>query len=77
MNILDEYSIKALIRAGKIAREIVKYLEKLIKPGVRLLDIAINIENKIKEQGGEPAFPVNIGINEVAAHYTPLFNDES
>ncbi|MEM4601942.1 MAG: M24 family metallopeptidase, partial [Desulfurococcaceae archaeon] len=73
---LDEASLKSLITAGKIAREAREYSQRLVKPGVKLLDLAVNIENYIKERGGGLAFPVNIGVNSVAAHYTPVFNDD-
>ena len=42
---------------------------------MKILDLAEEIEGMIKSKGGTPAFPVNISINEVAAHYTPAFND--
>ncbi|MEM2025239.1 MAG: type II methionyl aminopeptidase [Desulfurococcaceae archaeon] len=73
---LDEASLKSLIAAGKIAKEAREYSQRLVKPGVKLLDLAVNIENYIKEWGGGLAFPVNIGVNSVAAHYTPVFNDD-
>ena len=38
---------------------------------------AEQIEGKIRELGGKPAFPVNLSINEIAAHYTPAYNDET
>src|SRR3989344_2253850 len=34
------------------------------------------MEKKIFELGAKPAFPVNLSINEIAAHYTPSFGDE-
>ena len=37
--------------------------------------MAEKIEKKIKELGDGPAFPVNVSINENAAHYTPDIND--
>ena len=39
--------------------------------GKSSLELANAIEILIRERGGQCAFPVNIGINEVAAHYTP------
>lgn len=33
------------------------------------------MKKKIKELGGKPAFPLNISVNEIAAHYTPDVND--
>jgi len=58
------------------ARNIVEWSKSLIKPGVKILEVAESIEKKILEVGAKPAFPVNIGINDVAAHYTPTIDDE-
>lgn len=68
---------KEILLAGKIAKEVVDYIKPKIKKGDKLLEIAESIENKIKELGGVPAFPTNLSINEIAAHYTPSHNDES
>ncbi len=43
---------------------------------MKLLELAEYVEKRIKELGGEPAFPTNIGVNEVAAHYTPIIDDD-
>jgi methionyl aminopeptidase len=43
----------------------------MIMVGESLLDIAETIEKMILEEGARPAFPVNISINDLAAHYTP------
>ena len=42
-----------------------------------LVEIAEKIEAKILELGGEIAFPVNLSIDDVAAHYTPTLRDET
>lgn len=70
--ILDKY-----IEAGKIAKDVVEWSKNLIKPDANVLDVAERIENRIKEKGAEIAFPVNISINNIAAHSTPSRNDES
>jgi methionyl aminopeptidase len=67
---------KSILEAGNIAKEIKKWIKPQIKKGTPLLEIAEKIENKIEELGGFPAFPVNLSINEQAAHYTPSHNDE-
>lgn len=67
--------IEYLKKAGKIAKDVYEYSKNFLKPEVSLLEIAEALENKIKDLGGEPAFPVNISINEIAAHYTPIEND--
>ena len=74
---MEKFEIDAYVKAGEIAKEIKKFARDLIKPGIKLIDIANAIDSKILELGGEPAFPVNLGVNEVAAHYTPESNDET
>ncbi len=66
-----------ILKAGKIAKEVTNYAKSIIKKGVPLLEIAEKIEEKIIELGGEIAFPVNLSINEVAAHFTPFHDDET
>ncbi|MCL5101723.1 MAG: type II methionyl aminopeptidase [Candidatus Parvarchaeota archaeon] len=61
--------------AGKIGKEARELGISLAKPGTSLLSIARTIENKITEAGGRPSFPPNLSVNQVAAHYTPKFND--
>lgn len=68
---------EAIIKAGQISIEVKKYARSFVKKGTPLLEIAEKIEAKIIELGGKPAFPTNTSINEVAAHYTPAYNDES
>lgn len=72
-----EESEEKYILAGGIASEARGYAQSLVKPEARFLDIAEKIEAFIREKGGEPAFPVNISVNEIAAHYTPPPNDTS
>lgn len=71
----DEYT--SYQKAGKIAQEAVKLLRKEAKPGALLLDLAEKGEEKIRELGGKPAFPINLSLNEIGAHYTPVPNDKT
>ena len=64
-------------KAGKIAKEVVSFARQFIKKDMKLLDIAEKIEGRIEELGGKCAFPVNLSINEIAAHYSPSYNDET
>lgn len=66
-----------ILKAGKIAADVKKYARGFIKKDMPLLEIANKIDAKIEELGGKPAFPVNLSINEIAAHYTPSHNDET
>lgn len=66
-----------IIEAGKIAAKVRQHARGFIKKDMPLLEIAEKIEDKIVELGGKPAFPVNLSINEIAAHYTPTHNDKT
>ncbi len=66
-----------ILQAGKIAAQVRDWIKPQIKKDVLLLELAEKIEEKIIELGGKPAFPTNLGINDVTAHYTPTYNDET
>ncbi len=74
---LDDDAYDKILRAGKIASRVRKYAAEKIKPGIRVYDFCEDVERKIYDEGGKPAFPCNISINNVAAHYTPYIGDES
>ncbi|MFH1290374.1 MAG: type II methionyl aminopeptidase [Nanoarchaeota archaeon] len=77
MTDLTNEQIKKLKQAGEIAKKVKAFAREIIKKDVPLIEIANKIDTKIKELGGKPAFPLNLSINEVAAHSTPAFNDET
>ena len=66
-----------IIKAGKIASETKKYAASIIKRGMPLLEIAEKIEAEIEKLGGKPAFPANLSIDNIAAHYTPSYDDKT
>jgi len=68
--ILENYK-----KAGSIHKEVREFAVKEVKEGVKVLDLARKIERMIKDKGGEIAFPVNLSINDIAAHYTPDVDD--
>ncbi len=72
VEVLEKYR-----KAGRILSEVRKLAIDTIKPDVKLLDVANEVEDGIRRLGGEPAFPVNISRNEDAAHYAPSPRDES
>jgi len=61
----------------KISAKVFDYARKIIKEDAKILEIAEKIENKIYQLNAKPAWPLNICINEMAAHYTPEKNDET
>jgi len=70
-NYLESY--RKSVEILKIVKE---ESRKLVVSGYKLVDLVEFIENKIIEMGGFPAFPCNISINSVAAHYTPSLNTD-
>jgi len=74
---MDTKEKDKILKAGKIASQIRYYTKTIVKKDVPLLEIAEKIESEIVKLGGKPAFPVNLSINDIAAHYTPSHNDET
>lgn len=64
-------------RAGRIAAAARDFGASIVKEGAKLIDVAGDIESFIVKMGAAPAFPVNLALNSVAAHYTPSAYDES
>ena len=71
-----EEKIKKFKEAGEIAKKVKAQIPEFVKVGTSLYKIAEKIEDLIEIEGGKFAFPANIGINEIAAHYTPVDEDE-
>ena len=68
---------ECLRKAAEAHRQVRKYAQSIIKPGMRLVDICNEIENSNRKlieanklEAGI-AFPTGCSINHVAAHYTP------
>ncbi len=68
-------SIEDYIKAGRIAAEVREHMRKRYHVGRTLLEICEEAEGMIRAKGGEPAFPCNVSLNEVAAHYTAEPNE--
>lgn len=63
--------------AGKLIARVREEIRELVEPGRDILPIAEKAEDLIREKGSKPAFPCNISLNEVAAHYSPPADDET
>jgi methionyl aminopeptidase len=74
---MDSEIEKKYVQAGKIAKAISEYARKIVKPEMPVLEIAEKIEGKILELDAKPAFPVDVSCNEIAAHYSPLWQDKT
>jgi methionyl aminopeptidase len=70
------------IQAGALAKQVRAYGKSLIQKGASYLDVITKINHKIIELGSRPAFPPQMALNHVAAHFLPLpgediiFSDE-
>jgi methionyl aminopeptidase len=71
MNFLDCYK-----QAGKIASEVRENTRKKYYIGSTLFQICESIEAEIRRKDAAPAFPVNVSLNDIAAHYTAEPNDQ-
>ena len=63
-------------RACKIAREVREEMRRTVREGMLIIDICEKAEALTREKGGKPAFPCNVSVNEIAAHYTSPPNDK-
>ncbi|WP_178917970.1 type II methionyl aminopeptidase [Natronomonas gomsonensis] len=74
---LTEESYEKNREAGEILAQVRDETADRVEVGASHLEIAEYAEERIRELGGEPAFPVNISIDEEAAHATPKPDDDS
>src|SRR3989338_2297090 len=72
---MDKEELQKWKKAGKIAGEAREYGKTLLKEDANLFDIAIKIEDFILNKGAKLGFPVQISLNDLAAHYTPFPKD--
>ncbi len=68
---MDEEELSKWKLAGQIAGRARDLGAGMVEEGVTYLEVAETVEDFIREEGGKVAFPVNVAVNEVAAHYTP------
>src|SRR3989344_2120904 len=69
---MDKDEFDKYVLAGNIAAKVREESRSYVNVGASLLEIAGKIEDSIRKNGGMPAFPVNLSLNDEAAHYTPL-----
>jgi methionyl aminopeptidase len=68
---MDRRYKEDFIQAGAIAREIRAYGKSLIKRGASYNAIIRDVLHKIHAMGARPAFPPQIALDNVAAHFLP------
>jgi methionyl aminopeptidase len=65
------------VKAGRVAARIMEEISKEIASRRKVITICSMVEKKIIEYGARPAFPCNVSVNNIAAHYTSPINDSS
>ncbi len=76
MEPLSAENLSLIKEIGKASEEAMLYAAERVRPGIKLLDVANSTEKFLKDRGFGLAFPINLSINEQAAHYTPTLGDE-
>lgn len=76
MSEYDKEAFEKFKLSGKILRETREEIKGFVREGMMIIDICEKAEDVIKKKGAKPAFPCNVSVNEVAAHYTSPPNDK-
>lgn len=71
----DREELEKFRQSGRILRETREEMKGYVKENMLIIAVCEKAEGLIRIKGGKPAFPCNVSINEVAAHYTSPPND--
>ncbi len=77
MTTYDEEALKKFQLSGKILRETREQMRLYVRENMPIIEVCEKAEALIREKGGKPAFPCNVSINEVTAHYTSPPGDKN
>ncbi|MFO8110865.1 MAG: type II methionyl aminopeptidase [Thermoplasmata archaeon] len=67
--------IKKYLKAGKAAAKALERGKDICAVDKPYFDVVQGVEEVITDEGALPAFPVNVSVNNVGAHYTPYPGD--
>ena len=62
--------------SGRIAAKVLREGAQVIRVGASYLDVVESVEARVREEGAGLAFPLNLSLNEDAAHDTASGGDE-
>ena len=71
----DKEELEKFRLSGRILRETREEMKTQVHENMLIIEVCEKVEGLIRAKGGKPAFPCNVSINEVAAHYTSPPND--
>jgi len=75
INDLNKEELEELKKACKISAQALDYGKNLIKKCNNLLDVTKKTDEKIIRLGGKIAFPSQVSMNQIAAHFCPTKNN--
>ena len=73
---MNDEILEKYIAAGKLAATILKESALEIRVGRSYLELVESVEARVKNEGADLAFPLNVSLNEDAAHDTASTGDE-
>lgn len=76
MSEYDKEAYEKFRLSGKILRDVREEIKSYVREDMMVIDICEKAEDLIRRKGAKPAFPCNVSINEVAAHYTSPPSDK-
>lgn len=76
MSEYDKDALEKFKRSGRILRETREEMRHFVHEDMPIIDVCEKAEELIRDKGGKPAFPCNVSINEIAAHYTSTPDDK-
>jgi methionyl aminopeptidase len=76
MSHYDKKEIEKFRLSGRILRETREEIKHFVRENMPIIEICEKAEKLIGDKGGKPAFPCNVSINEIAAHYTSPPDDK-
>ncbi len=77
MPLYDDEALAKFRQSGRILRETREEMRAYIRENIPIIQVCEKAESLIRIKGGKPAFPCNVSINEVTAHYTSPPEDKS
>jgi methionyl aminopeptidase len=73
---MDDDLIEKYRESGRIAAKVLREGAQAIRAGASYLDVVESVEARVGEEGAGLAFPLNLSLNEDAAHDTASDGDE-
>ena len=73
---MKEEVLGAYLEAGKIASHVLARSLPLVKIGAPFLRVVEEVEDRVRSEGAGLAFPLNLSLNEAAAHDTASAGDD-